>query len=1851
MNIRQNSKTPSAFLYKNLTLSKYNSLTIVVVENNEKIGGERMRTLAQMKKTLIVLTALLLAVAPLLAGADSLAKAEAPTAETLFFSEYVEGSSSNKAIEIYNGTGQSVDLSEYVIELYSNGKTSVENELSLQGTLEHNDVFVIANPNANAALLGQADLKDAVANFNGNDALVLKKNGEIIDVFHTVGNSDYIAEDVTLVRIPSITKGSQTFNLAEWNQLPKDSFDNIGKHTFDPAPEELPADDVKKIQDIRQTSGETVTIEGIVTAIFIAGGKANVYIQDDSAGIIVRAENLENKVQIGDKIKATGTTYQYYEMAQLNANFDNVEVIEHIGQPSPQVITSSQLTEEVEGELVQLKNITIESVNQYEERIAHDGDGAFIIDSDLVDVNKTYEQITGVVEYSFGQYRLIPRNEADVIEDSSKVSPVIASPKQGLVASGTKVELSSATKDATIYYTTDETNPTIESTKYTQPIEITEDITIKAIAVKEGLQNSDVSTFTYQIGKDLDKLEIHDIQGTGHVSPYVGKTVKAVDGIVTHIDGANVYIQEVNPDDNPKTSEGLLIYKRNHGLSVGDHISVDGEVKEYILDGYSDKHETDLAFTEISATNIEVLSSGNKLPEPIILGANGRVIPDKIIDNDSFSLFDPEEDAIDFYESLEGMRVQLENPVVVGPQEYGSVAVVVENGTNQVKTNVGGYKLTKDDPNPEILYVQTGENFTAKVGDSFAGTITGVMSYDYGTYKIYRDVNEPLPSLKDGGLQREITSIQKKDDQLTIATYNIENFSAQTEDTKVHRIADSIIQNLKTPDIIGLVEVQDNDGANDSGVTNADESYKRLIQKIQELGGPTYEFTDIAPENNQDGGQPGGNIRVGFLYNPDRVSLAEGKKGTATEAVAYENGDLTLNPGRIAPDQFVNTRKPLAAEFEFQGEEVIVIAAHFNSKRGDTPLFGKTQPPVLGSEAERIRLMSEVNHFVKDIMAKNDQANIVVLGDMNDFEFSKPLETLKGSELTNLIDKLPEEERWTYNYRGNSQVLDHILVSNRLAKSAEIDIVNINSPFMEEHGRASDHDPVLAQIDLTPPKSITILHTNDSHARVFEGKYDGMGFAKLSTLIQQFKAENENILLLDAGDTFHGTTFATLEKGNSIVKIMNQIGYDSMAAGNHDFNYGYNRLLELAGMADFPILSANVIYEDTGELVLDPYIIRTIDGIKFGIFGLSTPETHYKTHPKNVEGLKFTDPVAAANKMVKELKTKDVDVIISLTHLGTDESSTDTSLKVAQGAPGIDLIVDGHSHTVDDIENSGTLIVSAGEYLKNLGVVELTFNEDNELISREATRITKEEAANTEPDPAVEALIQEIEEGQKEILSEEIGFTNVKLDGEREQVRAGETNLGNLITDAMLEITGANVALMNGGGIRASIEKGVITKGDVITVLPFGNYIQTLEVPGSAIKEALENGVKSYPAVSGAFPHVAGISYAIDVEKPAGERVHSIKINEQPLDMNKFYTLATNDFLAAGGDEYTILTNYKVTGDFPALDEAVIEYIKKRETIEPKVENRIVAAPTPKDDGDNGQQDGDGSGNGDNGGDDQNNHDGDGNNDQGGDDQKNNDDQSSKNGDNTDQGTSDEQADQTRNVIKVHVNNGRGTIDVKALEKADPNKAIQLDLGKEKAVIIELTAEQVEMLKENGQKLMVMNDDVEIQIPIDILPNRDVSIEFKRLNNLEKAVSAVYDFTILDQYGNTIHEFATPVTLVFNVIMDKVKNPDNLNVYYFNETKKEWELVPGGKFKDGKVIVETNHFSQFTVFESIQKSLMTATDTTEENQEQTNNNQENTSESNSLPDTATSFYNLLTLGLSLLILGGILILIQKRKTS
>lgn len=482
--------------------------------------------------------------------------------------------------------------------------------------------------------------------------------------------------------------------------------------------------------------------------------------------------------------------------------------------------------------------------------------------------------------------------------------------------------------------------------------------------------------------------------------------------------------------------------------------------------------------------------------------------------------------------------------------------------------------------------------------------------------------------------------------------------------------------------------------------------------------------------------------------------------------------------------------------------------------------------------------------------------------------------------------------------------------------------------------------------DTVTDTKLVILHTNDTHARILEGKNDGMGFAKLLAAITQKRAENPNVLYLDAGDTLHGQTFATLNKGENMVKLLNLLKVDAMTPGNHDFNYGQDQLMTLAGKMDFPLLSANIKKAD-GTLMLKPSIIKEIGGLKVGIFALSTPETAYKTHPNNVTGLTFADPIAEAKAMVAQLQDE-TDVIVCLAHLGLEEGTEFTSKKVAEAVSGIDVIVDGHSHTVleNGLKVGDTLIGQTGDYDKSLGVIELTVA-GGKVTSSKASLFTKEQGAALTPDPAMAALIADLDKENKVITDVKVGTSAVVLDGERGNVRRGETNLGNLITAAMLDATGAEVAFTNGGGIRASIDAGDITRGEVITVLPFGNYVVVKSVTGQDLLDALELGISKYPEENGPFPHVAGMTFTFDAGKPAGSRIVTATAKGSPINPAGSYVLATNDFMAAGGDGYTMFADNAIAGEYPALDEILAAYIGKSGAVSPVTDGRVKIIEAP----------------------------------------------------------------------------------------------------------------------------------------------------------------------------------------------------------------------------------------------------------------------------------------------------------------
>ena len=492
-------------------------------------------------------------------------------------------------------------------------------------------------------------------------------------------------------------------------------------------------------------------------------------------------------------------------------------------------------------------------------------------------------------------------------------------------------------------------------------------------------------------------------------------------------------------------------------------------------------------------------------------------------------------------------------------------------------------------------------------------------------------------------------------------------------------------------------------------------------------------------------------------------------------------------------------------------------------------------------------------------------------------------------------------------------------------------------------------EPIVKAEGDTDGFDLYVVHTNDVHGRIISGEDGSMGYAKLDTLLEEAREVFPNILLLDGGDTLHGTNLANMFEGQTVLDIMNMLGYDAMVPGNHDFNYGSERLFEAADWAEenasFRILGANVTDED-GYMLLQPYQIYDFNGFKVCVLGLTTPDTKTKSHPKNTVGVEFLHQAVIDNAQYAiDLAHEYADFVIVLGHIGVvaDGESGITSEYIAENLDGIDLFVDGHSHTVMDGGEmvNGTLITSTGQYMNNVGIVEIHVDADNNAEITDAFLLPAAEVldpstsdilsyygiSEVPDDPDVDAYIAEKEAELDTILNRVVARIPMDLNGERADVRTRKTNLSKLICDAMTAESGADFTIMNGGGIRASLKAGYVTLGNINDVLPFTNTITVCRITPSDVYKALEHGYSMLPEQNGAYAQT-DLSVVYSASAPAGEKIKRVYLDGTLLDKNDTtteYLVATNDFMAAGGDGYTMFGSVVTEGNM--LNEVFIDYL------------------------------------------------------------------------------------------------------------------------------------------------------------------------------------------------------------------------------------------------------------------------------------------------------------------------------------
>jgi predicted extracellular nuclease len=585
-------------------------------------------------------------------------------------------------------------------------------------------------------------------------------------------------------------------------------------------------------------------------------------------------------------------------------------------------------------------------------------------------------------------------------------------------------------------------------------------------------------------------VRIHDVQGAAHVSPLNGARVSRVPGVVTALAVNGFWMQDPHPDRSAATSEGVFVYTgRRPGTAVGDAVRVTGRVGEFRPGGAA---AGGLTRTEIDATAVSVAAHGAAPPPATVLGGRrGRRPPGSVVDRGHGNVerggaFDPRRDAIDFYESLEGMLIEIDDAVAVGPTRYGELPVLPANGAGAgVRTGRGGILLRDRDANPErvILDDALAPLPGMNVGDGLPGANRGVLDYTYGDYKLLLTAT---PRRAAGALARESTRPQRPG-EMAVATAALDGLNPDAPPARFTALADDIVHGLRSPDLIAVTGVGDNSGPGDDGTVATDQTVAQLITAISAAGGPAYDWRSVDPRDNADGGEDGANERAGFLFRTDR-GLAFVDRPAPGEPVPDEPPDrpdpavtpvravrrggtagLTLSPGRIAPRAaaWAGAHKPLAGELTWKGRRVIVIANRWYPRTGDDqPLFGRHQPPSRPTEWRRDAQARVVAGFVNSVRRVDANARVIVAGELNTGGTSVPVRTLTaGAGLTDLPASLPARDRYTAVTAGNSEDLDHILLSRSLRRHRhEFDIVHRNAEFA---ARAGEHDPTVVRIDMS----------------------------------------------------------------------------------------------------------------------------------------------------------------------------------------------------------------------------------------------------------------------------------------------------------------------------------------------------------------------------------------------------------------------------------------------------------------------------------------------------------------------------------------------------------------------------------------------------------------------------------------------------------------------------------------------------------------------------------------------------------------------------------------------------------------
>lgn len=993
---------------------------------------------------------------------------------------------------------------------------------------------------------------------------------------------------------------------------------------------------------------------------------------------------------------------------------------------------------------------------------------------------------------------------------------------------------------------------------------------------------------------------IYEIQGEGHLSPFVDAGPVTTNGVVTAIGFNSFWVQDPSGDGNDATSDAMFVFDSRsetfETIAIGTCVELTDDVDENIGGGAATGNLslTQMAFPDIVVVDCASTFPGYSFPDAIVIGKSGRRPPNEIVISDDelpVNLqeqpgdFNPDVDGIDFYESLENMLVTVEEPQAVSAiRQFSSFSAEFFTVPNRGKNGIvspkdalhkrGGILLQPDpdgtgDLNPERVQIQllgaplyTGSMSppaAVQVGDRLED-ITGVVGYSFGNYEV-NAISDVV--VTHTGLSPETSRIKGRSGEVTVASYNVLNLTPNsTNDNQRAALADQIVNALNSPDVIALQEIQDNNGTTDDGVVDAGQTLQALVDAVVAAGGPRYDFFDVAPADGSSGGQPGGNIRNAFFYNRARVGLVDFVSLTEAELGAAGVTNTTA---------FTGTRNPLAATFEFNTNRFTVVNNHLTSRFGSTPIFGGPQPFVQAGEAGgagREDQVTALNEYVDHLLAGDDDARIMVVGDMNTFEWTNDMTDLlpgTGDDrvLTNLVptaksgsDRLPRDAEYSFIFDGNSQMLDQYFVTDNLKRGTKFDVVHLNVDFPRRSvdTTASDHEPLVASFRLRRPNNLVelqLLAFNDYHGHLEAGTpgnvvgEPGGGSEFLSSMLNLLREGQKDSLTVAAGDLIGGSpAFSGLFHDEPSVESLNAMELDISGVGNHEFDEGVTELLRMqdggchpvdgcyfpdapyAG-ADFQWLSANVV-DEAGRTPLPPYEIKRVQGIKVAFIGMTLEATDTLVAAAGIQGFSFLDEAETANALVPILKRQGVNAIVVLLHEGGIPSPVE--INGCQGisgpivaindalSPAIDALVTGHTHqpyncVLDDPAGQPRTVTSAFSFGRVVSEINLVLDKRTKDVRRDLTRVTNHVVAQSAltPDPDLTAVIDKWAPLAAAAGDTPIGTitTDITRGGDPTGSDRGvESAAGNLVADAQQwssTAAGAQVAFMNPGGVRSDL--------------------------------------------------------------------------------------------------------------------------------------------------------------------------------------------------------------------------------------------------------------------------------------------------------------------------------------------------------------------------------------------------------------------------------------------------------------